>query len=93
MIFGSGIDIAIGILLAMVLAEHLGLAKKAERAFKWIGAGTVSFLIAGVFEAVPFVASWVTSGSNNYGFIVFGLVGFMLVTVGALWAIYNIMTE
>lgn len=93
MLFGTGIDVAVGLFLVTVFAQYAGLVKKAEKAFTWIAAGAVSFLLAGVFEATPVVRGAVTTGAVNYGFTVFAVIGFVLVLVGTLWAIYQMLVE
>jgi len=93
MVFGMGVDLAVAIFVIATLAHYVGVVKKAEKAFTWIVAGAVSFLLAGVFEAAPLIADWVTVGGVNYGFALFGAIGFILVLVGALWTIYQLLTE
>jgi hypothetical protein len=91
--FGTGIDLAVGLFLVTVFANYVGIVKRAEKAFTWIAAGAVSFLLAGVFNAAPMIGEWVTTGTVNYGYVLFGVVGFILVLVGALWAIYQLLVE
>jgi len=91
--FGVGIDVAVGLFLVAVFAQYVGVVKKAEKAFTWIAAGAVSFLLAGVFEATPVVRGAVTTGAVNYGYTVFAVIGFVLVLVGTLWAIYQMLVE
>ncbi len=93
MVFGTGVDLAVAIFVVATLAQYVGIVKRAEKAFAWIMAGAVSFLLAGVFEAAPLVADWVTAGGVNYGYALFGVIGFILVLVGTLWAIYQLLTE
>ena len=93
--FGTGIDTAIGILIAITLAHYTGLTKKIEKAFTWIGAGAVSFLLAGVLEALkaaPIVGVGVTDLAN-YGFALFGVIGAILVFFGAIYAMYQMLVE
>jgi len=91
--FGTGIDVAVGLLLALVFCQYLDIVKKAEKAFTWIVTGAVSFLLAGVFDSVALISTWVTSGGVNYGFALFSVVGWILVLVGSLWAMYQLLVE
>lgn len=91
--FGTGLDIAIGILLALVFAHYIGLTKKVKKAFSWMAAGAVSFVLAGVFETTPFINEWVTQGTINYGLGLFSVIGWILVLIGSLWAIYQLLAE
>lgn len=91
--FGTGLDIALGILLALVFAHYIGATKKMKKAFTWITAGAVSFVLAGVFDATPFIADWVTQNGINYGLGLFSVIGWILVLVGSLWAIYQLLAE
>ncbi len=91
--FGTGIDTAIGILIAITLAHYTGLTKKIEKAFTWIGAGAVSFLLAGVLEVAPLVKDWITANGINYGFALFGVIGAILVFFGAIYAMYQMLVE
>lgn len=93
MVFGTGIDVAIGVFLAYAFSEYVGLVKKAEKAFKWIGAGAISLVLAGVFQTTPLISEWVTSGANNYGYVAFGVVGWVLILVGTVWALYQLLVE
>jgi len=90
---GTGIDVAIGLFLCLAFSHYTELARKAEKAFKWISAGAVSFLLAGVFELTPIISGFVTAGTLNYGFALFAVVGWILVMIGALWALYQLLTE
>jgi hypothetical protein len=93
MVFGTGMDVAIGVFLALALSQYAGLVKKAEKAFKWIGAGAVALVLASVFQETPIVSAYVTMQSTNYGYVAFGVVGWVLVFVGTLWALYQLLVE
>ncbi|MEM7827073.1 MAG: hypothetical protein QXQ40_02515 [Candidatus Aenigmatarchaeota archaeon] len=93
MIFGAGLDTAIAILLCMVLAHHVQLTKKIEKAFKWIGAGAVSFVIAGIFEQTPYISVWITAYGTNYGVALFAVIGWILVLIGGLKVLYQLLAE
>ena len=91
--FGTGLDIAIGILLTVVFAHYAGFTKKITKAFRWIVAGAISYVLAGVFETTPYVTDVVSQGATNYGFGLFAVIGFIFVLVGTLWAMYQLLTE
>lgn len=93
MVFGTGMDVAIGVFLAYALSQYVGLVKKAEKAFKWIGAGAISLVLAGVFEVTPIVSDYVTGASGNMGFVAFGVIGWVLILVGTVWALYQLLVE
>ena len=95
MVFGTGLDIAIGVLLCMAFIQYGQLIdkKKAGNAFAWIGAGAVSFILAGVFELTPYVSVWVTQYGINYGYALFAIIGWLLILVGALKILYALIAE
>jgi len=49
---GAGLVTGITLLLALVFVEYAKLREKSEKAFVWIGAGAVSFILGGVFKAL-----------------------------------------
>ena len=93
--FGVGLDIAIGVLLALVFCHYIGLTKKAAKAFSWLAAGGVSFILAGVFELVftptGLLSDFVDVGT--YGSGLFSVIGWILVLIGSLWAMYQLLVE
>jgi len=95
MVFGTGLDIAIGVLVCLALMHYSQVVdkKKLAKAFNWIGAGTVSFILAGVFELTPYVSIWVTQYGINYGYALFAIIGWLLILVGALKILYELIAE
>ncbi|MCD6381592.1 MAG: hypothetical protein J7L43_01265 [Candidatus Aenigmarchaeota archaeon] len=91
--FGTGIDVAIGVLIALVFIHYIALDKKIKKAFTWMTAGAISFVLAGVFEKTPFVAEYVTQNGINYGLGLFAVIGWILVLVGSLWTMYQLIAE
>jgi hypothetical protein len=95
MVFGTGLDIAIGVLLCMALMQYAQLIdkKRSAKTFAWIGGGAVSFILAGVFELTPYVSVWVTQYGINYGYALFAIIGWLLILVGTLKLLYELIAE
>jgi len=78
------------ILLAPVLAEYAKIRTKATRAFSMIAASGVLFLLAlglsAVFANIEFTVAY-------YGAMLFDVVGFIFLLVGALWAALILMQK
>ncbi len=95
MVFGTGLDIAIGILLCTAFIQYAQLIdkKKSGKALSWIVGGAVSFILAGVFELTPYVSVWVTQYGINYGYALFAIIGWLLILVGTLKLLYELIAE
>jgi len=77
------------ILLAPVLAEFAKIRTKAVRAFSMIAASGVLFLLAmgfSVFSGISFEVA-------VYGAMLFDVVGFIFLLVGAVWAALTLMQK
>ena len=77
------------ILLAPVLAEFAKIRTKAARAFSMIAASGVLFLLAMGFSVFSGISYEVTV----YGAMLFDVVGFIFLLVGALWAALILMQK
>ncbi len=77
------------ILLAPVLAEYAKIRAKAARAFSFIAASGVLFLLAMGFS----VFSGVQSTVAVYGAMLFDVVGFVFLLVGAVWVALTLMQK
>jgi len=93
---GAGLVTGITLLLALVFVEYAKLREKSEKAFVWIGAGAVSFILGGVFKALEDTV-WAEAGIEEtiglYGLYLFQVIGLILVLIGALWAIVDLVTQ
>lgn len=94
---GLGLSIGLGLLLAIVFAEYANIKQKTEKAFTWIGAGAVSFVLGTVFAALePTLWSEIGEGgieAGTYGLWLFQVIGLILVTIGAIWAIVELLKD
>jgi len=77
------------ILLAPVFAEYAKIRTKAVRAFSLIAASGVLFLLSLGFS----VFSGVQSAVALYGAMLFDVVGFIFLLVGAVWAALTLMQK
>jgi len=77
------------ILLAPVFAEFAKIRAKAARAFSMIAASGVLFLLAMGFSIFGDVASAVAV----YGALLFDIIGFIFLLVGAVWAALTLMQK
>ena len=77
------------ILLAPVFAEFAKIRTKATRAFSMIAASGVLFLLAMGFSIFGDVASVVAI----YGALLFDVIGFIFLLVGAVWAAITLMQK
>lgn len=81
-IFGGAWDVAVAIFLVLVFAEYVKIRAKANKQFNWIAAGGVLALLAG---ASPWIGV-LHAGAGNILGMLFGVIGYILVLIGALWA-------
>lgn len=77
------------ILLAPVFAEYAKIRAKAARAFSFIAAAGVLFLLSLGFAVFGDIASPVAI----YGAMLFDVVGFIFLLVGAVWAAVTLMQK
>ncbi|HJW97118.1 MAG TPA: hypothetical protein VJ485_03065 [archaeon] len=77
------------ILLAPVFAEFAKVRAKAARAFNMIVASGILFLLAMGFSVFVSIASPVAF----YGAMLFDLIGFIFLLVGAVWAALTLMQK
>ena len=71
-------------LIAPVFAEYAKIRKKAERAFNWIAAGGVSFILAAAFT----LSFWTYAGQVGLWLqYLFEFIGWIYVLIGALLAL------
>ncbi len=93
---GPGLLTGITLLLALVFVEYSNIREKSEKAFSWIGAGAISFILGGVFAVLENTV-WMEAGIEEtigeYGLYLFQVVGLILVLIGALWAMADLMTQ
>jgi len=78
------------ILLAPVFAEYAKIRTKATRAFSMIAASGVIFLLAMGFSAV---FANIEISVAYYGAMLFDVIGFIFLLVGALWAALTLMQK
>ena len=89
----GGFEIAILVLLAIALMHYSQVLKKNTKTLKWFLAGAASFIIAGVFYLVDYVAVWTTANGVNYGNALFSIIGWFLILVGGLKLMYETLSE
>jgi hypothetical protein len=77
------------ILLAPVFAEFAKIRTKATRAFSMIAASGVLFLLAMGFS----VFTGIEASVAMYGAMLFDVVGFIFLLVGAVWAALTLMQK
>ena len=77
------------ILLAPVFAEFAKIRTKATRAFSMIAASGVLFLLAMGFS----VFTGIEASVATYGAMLFDVVGFIFLLVGAVWAALTLMQK
>jgi hypothetical protein len=77
------------ILLAPVFAEFAKIRAKAARAFSMIAASGVLFLLAMGFS----VFSGIEASVALYGAMLFDVIGFIFLLVGAVWAALTLMQK
>jgi hypothetical protein len=77
------------ILLAPVFAEYAKIRTKAVRAFSMIAASGVLFLLSMGFS----VFTGIESSVAFYGAMLFDVVGFIFLLVGAVWAALTLMQK
>ncbi|QQG39729.1 MAG: hypothetical protein HYS81_05180 [Candidatus Aenigmatarchaeota archaeon] len=84
----TGLNLGLVLLIVPVLAEWAKVRKGSEKAYAWIAAGGVSFILASAFGASGTLSTYAASAASS-GWLLFDAVGFILVLVGALMALYN----
>jgi len=77
------------ILLAPVLAEYAKIRTKATRAFSMIAGSGVLFLLAMGFSVFGVIADPIAI----YGAMLFDVIGFIFLLVGAVWAAVTLMQK
>ncbi|MEM7816184.1 MAG: hypothetical protein QXN71_03630 [Candidatus Aenigmatarchaeota archaeon] len=77
------------ILLAPVFAEFAKIRTKAARAFSFIAASGVLFLLAHGFN----VFSGIEASVAFYGAMLFDVIGLIFLLIGALWAALTLMQK
>ncbi len=91
----AGLATGIALLLALVFAEYSNLREKSEKAFTWIGAGAVSFILGGVIFTLN-KGLWkkldATAIGEN-GLMLFQAIGVILVIIGSVWALFDLVTQ
>lgn len=84
----TGLNLGLVMLIVPVLAEWAKVRKGSEKAYAWIAAGGVSFILAAVFGSAGSVNQFAGVAASS-GWLLFDAVGFILVLIGALMALYN----
>jgi ABC-type Na+ efflux pump permease subunit len=91
-VFGTGLDIAVGTLLVLALANYAGIKQK--KPFTWIAAGAMLFVASQVTAAGTAMN---VAGANLSAISplapVLGILGFIAVLVGGVWSAYKLLTE
>ena len=83
---------AIALLVALVLAKYSDVTKKVEKAMAWVAAGAVSMLVAEVLDgATAFTADISAVGQYLGTGGLFGLIGWILVLIGGVIAVYKLV--
>ncbi|MBI4017477.1 MAG: hypothetical protein HY366_00860 [Candidatus Aenigmarchaeota archaeon] len=82
------LNLGLVLLIVPALAEWAKVRKASEKAYAWIAAGGVSFVLAATFGASGALAQFAGSAASS-GWLLFDGLGFVLVLVGALMALYN----
>ncbi|MBS3055975.1 MAG: hypothetical protein J4473_00925 [Candidatus Aenigmarchaeota archaeon] len=90
-VFGTGLDIAIGALLVTALLTYAGI-RKLEKPLAWITAGALLFVAADVTA----VGTGTNLGGYTLGIISFlspllAILGFIAILVGGVWAAYKLV--
>ena len=88
----TGLNLGLVLLIVPVLAEWAKVRKGSEKAYTWMAAGGVSFILASVFGSSGALQAYAGSAAAT-GWLLFDAVGFVLVLVGALMALYNSMSS
>ncbi len=83
-IFGPALDVVMAIFLVLVFAEYIKIRAKASKQFNWIAASGVIALLA---SASTWIAQLHSQAAMYLG-LIFGVVAWILLLIGALWAAY-----
>ncbi len=91
MVFGTGLDAGIAVLIALALARYVGV-KKLDKPFAWIASGAMLFIAS---AATSIGTSAVVAGYSlaAIGALspVLAVAGFVAVLVGGVWAAYELI--
>lgn len=91
----AGMATGIALLLALVFAEYSDIREKSEKAFTWIGAGAVSFILGGVIFTLNngLWAKLDATAIGENGLLLFQAIGVILVIIGSVWALFDLITQ
>ncbi len=81
--------LAVATLLAPVLAEYAQLRKKAAKAFEYVAAGGIFFLIAAAFTQVNL--DMIAQGLSQTVALIAGVIGLLAVLVGGIMAVIELV--
>ena len=91
MVFEGLVGYAIAVLFGLALAEYTKIVKKnVQKPFAWIMGGAILILVSSLF-ALPW--GWTIFNIATIAIIgeIVGILGFIAVLVGGLWAVYELL--
>lgn len=94
MVFEGLVGYAIAVLFGLALAEYTKIVKKnVQKPFSWIMGGAILILVSSLF-ALPW--GWTIFNIATIAIIghigeIVGILGFIAVLVGGLWAVYELL--
>ena len=89
---GGTLDVAIGILIALVLLRYSGHLENIKKATAIIAGGAMFYLIDAAWGTGNFATKISASAVTWLTFII-ELVAFILILVGAIWAVVGLATQ
>lgn len=90
--FETVIGLGIASLLVTVFAEYAGIRDSAKRGFSLIAGAGVLYILAGAFSMSDVLTTYVPLVADG-GAMIFGLIGWIFLLVGALMSSYKLAME
>lgn len=89
--FGTLASLGIACLLVPVFAKYAEVKSSAEKGFSLIAGAGVLFILAQAFEVNVLVNN--VSQLSTWGSMLFQVIGWIFVLVGAIWAAWKLAVE
>ena len=89
-IFGGLLDLVLLVFLVLVFAEYTKIRAKYDKAFKFLTASALMFLLAFVFTGLDF---WVMIPASIYGTYLFEFIGWLFVLIGTLFGALEMLKK
>ncbi len=87
------VDVGVGVLILVALAQYAKIRDKAEKGFNWLAASGAILLFSGLFEVAPALGNLIGSGIWSGLGSLFQIVGWIFALVGVCFVAYETIVE